>query len=296
MFNDLGHPTRTALGWAAGDESADVLVGLHARRSAASIEAWRAKWPGRPIVVVLTGTDLYRDIRTDASAQASMALADRLVVLQEAGLDELSASLRSKTHVIYQSTPRMASLTRVPKAHGSEGVFQALMVGHLRDEKDPATFMRAARHLSSRSDIALSHVGGGLDASLHQQALETQICWPNYRFVGPLNHQDTLERIASADVLVHASRMEGGAHVILEAVQCATPVLASRISGNVGMLGEGYAGYFELGDELALAALVARCRDDATFLALLARQCEARSHLFEPIAEQAALQALIAGI
>ena len=48
--------------------------------------------------------------------------------------------------------------------------------------------------------------------------------------------------------------MEGGAHVILEAVQSGTAVLASRIDGNVGMLGPAHEGYFEVGDDAGLAA------------------------------------------
>ena len=76
--------------------------------------------------------------------------------------------------------------------------------------------------------------------------------------------------------------MEGGAQVIIEAIQSGTPVLASRISGNVGMLGKDYAGYFELGSAAELAALVRRCAAEPDFLALLQRQCQQRAPLFQP--------------
>ena len=79
--------------WAG--EPCDVLIALHARRSAPSIAAWAEAHPDRPLVVVLTGTDLYRDIRTDASARRSLQLATRLVVLQEQGLLELQPALRA---------------------------------------------------------------------------------------------------------------------------------------------------------------------------------------------------------
>jgi hypothetical protein len=74
----------------------DMMIALHARRSATSIARFAAVYPQRPLVLVLTGTDLYRDIRSDAQAQRSLALATRLVVLQAEGLRELPPSMRPR--------------------------------------------------------------------------------------------------------------------------------------------------------------------------------------------------------
>ena len=104
---------------------------------------------------------------------------------------------------------------------------------------------------------------------------------------------DARRRIQAAHVLVHPSVIEGGAHVVMEAVCSGTPVLASRIAGNIGMLGEDYGGYFELGDSEALAALLQRCRDEPAMLDRLAAQCASRAPLFEPALEQATLLALL---
>ena len=87
--------------------------------------------------------------------------------------------------------------------------------------------------------------------------------------------------------------MEGGAHVILEAVQSGTPVLASRISGNVGMLGANYAGYFKAGDAMGLAALLKRCATEPEFFALLQSQCELRAELFDPSVEKRLILELV---
>ena len=65
------------------------MAALHTRRSATSIQAWDRAYPDKPLIVVLTGTDLYRDIHTDADARQSLALASHLVVLQDAGLAAL---------------------------------------------------------------------------------------------------------------------------------------------------------------------------------------------------------------
>jgi glycosyltransferase involved in cell wall biosynthesis len=110
------------------------------------------------------------------------------------------------------------------------------------------------------------------------------------------------QRIQRAHVLVHTSHMEGGAHVIMEAITSGTPVLASRIPGNVGMLGEDYAGYFPPGDAAALADLLRRCatRPDApgsaagsVYLRQLKAQCARRAVLFAPAREQRSLHHLI---
>ena len=255
------------------------MIALHARRSAASIQAWAAQYPGKPLVLVLTGTDLYRDIQTDASAIRSLDLATHLVVLQEAGLAALPDGVRSKARVIFQSAPRLKPAVK------SKRRFTAVMVGHLRDEKDPLTFIKAAS-LCDLQVIRFEQIGDGLDAALASAATSAMAEQANYRWLGGLPRAQTRQRIKGAHVLVNCSVMEGGAHVVLEAVQSCTPVLASRISGNIGMLGADYAGYFDVGDALGLSVLVRRCATEPAFLAGLQNQCALRSELFEPHVEK----------
>jgi putative glycosyltransferase (TIGR04348 family) len=277
---------------AAGDTR---MLALHARRSAGSIAAWAEAHPGRGLAVVLTGTDLYQDLAADPSAQRSLALAQRLVVLQECGPEALAPELRAKARVIYQSAPACAPLAKPGDR------LEAVMVGHLRAAKSPQTLFAAARLLRGREDIRITHIGDGAgDPALAAEARATAAACPGYRWLGALPHDEALERIRAAHVLVHASALEGGAHVILEAVRCGTPVLASRVPGNVGMLGAGYAGYFPHGDAAALAGLLQACRNGqqaqdpaAGLLARLGAQCALRAPLFEPHAERAALLNLL---
>jgi putative glycosyltransferase (TIGR04348 family) len=279
------HPVRLAAAWQGGDEA--LMIALHARRSAPSIAAWKQAHPQRPLVVVLTGTDLYRDIAVDADAQRSLALADRLVVLQPLGLQSLPEGLRAKACVVVQSSPGRMTLAKTGRH------LRALMVGHLRDEKSPETYFEAARLLVGRPDILLDHIGAPLDQALGEQARALAATQPRYRWLGALPHAATRRRIQAAHVLVHASRMEGGAHVVIEAVSSGTPVIASRIDGNVGLLGEHYGGYFPCGDAAALAALLQRCRDDPAMLATLRVQCDQRAADFHPSRERARLLALV---
>jgi putative glycosyltransferase (TIGR04348 family) len=285
---------RLAKQWPDGvpDDDTHILLALHARRSAASVAAWAQAHPGRPLVLALTGTDLYRDIQGDASAQRSLALAHRLIVLQEQGPMALPEALRGKCRVVFQSSTRRQTLVKTT-AH-----LRAVVVGHLRDEKWPQTVFEAARLIGPDEGIFIDHIGAELDPALGAAARATQRDRPHYRWLGGLPHAATRSRIQRAHVLVHPSRLEGGAHVILEAALCGTPVLASRIDGNVGMLGADYGGYFPPGDAAALAALLRRARDGLAhgtgLLTALQAQCATRSALFEPAAERAALLNLLA--
>jgi putative glycosyltransferase (TIGR04348 family) len=273
-------------------DDTSLLLALHARRSAASINAWAQTHPGRPLVVALTGTDLYRDIDSDASARRSLALAHRLIVLQDQGPWALPEGLRAKCRVVLQSSTRRQTLTKTG-AH-----LRVVVVGHLRDEKWPQTIFEAARLLAPEEGIRIDHIGRELDLLLAHAARQTQATCPHYRWWGGLPHGATRSRIQRAHVLVHPSRMEGGAHVIMEAVLSGTPVLASHIDGNVGMLGADYPGYFPPGDAAALVAMLRACRTgqarpDGGMLAALQAQCSLRAPLFEPQAEQAALLSLM---
>lgn len=282
------HEVAVARDWAPPDRAPDLMIALHARRSAAALAAFRAAHPGRPLVLVLTGTDLYRDIAEDPQARASLGMADALVLLQAAGLDLLQETLRGKAHVIYQSAPALR-----PHVHGATARFADIcMVGHLREEKDPLTYIRAAG-LVTHPGARLLHIGGALDPDLGRAARAAQAGNPRYRWLGALPHAAARQRLKRCRAMVIASRMEGGANVIIEAVTSGVPVLASNISGNRGMLGEDYAGYFAPGDAAALARLVDRVLGEAAFDALLRRQCAARAALFAPSAEQAALRDLV---
>ena len=281
-------------GRSAEDKDDDGMLALHARRSADSVAAWAQLNPDKPLALALTGTDLYRDIENDASARHSLQLAQRLIVLQDQGPLALPVALREKARVVLQSSTRRVALEKTT-AH-----LRAVAVGHLREEKSPETLFAAARLLRAEDGICIDHIGRSLQADLAAEAEATMAQCPHYRWLGGLAHAATRQRIQRAHVLVHPSRMEGGAHVIMEAVLSGTPVLASRVPGNVGMLGTGYEGYFDHGDAAGLARLLQTCRrglgSGGGLLSQLRSQCDARSVLFEPAAEKAALRQALADL
>jgi putative glycosyltransferase (TIGR04348 family) len=291
-----GHyAVRLARQWPDGPSShdgTDMLLALHARRSATSVVAWATAHPQRPLIVALTGTDLYRDIAHDVQAQRSLELAQRLVVLQELGPKALPEAFSDKCRVVFQSASARQAL-RKTTAH-----LRAVTVGHLRTEKAPATLWAAARLLRPDEGIFIDHIGAALSPDMAEAARQTAHECPHYRWLGGLPHAAARARIQRAHVLVHPSAMEGGAHVVMEAVLSGTPVLASDIDGNVGMLGRDYGGYFPVGDAAALADGLRQLRrglnGSAGQLTTLQAQCESRAALFAPEAERRSLLGLLA--
>lgn len=277
---------RLAASW--DGSAADIMIALHARRSATSIAAFAQACPSHPLIVVLTGTDLYRDIAIDEGAQYSLQVASSLVVLQDKGLLALPAQFRSKAVVVHQSSPSMRA-----RCHDkADSICHISMVGHLRNEKNPDCFMQAAA-MTTLPGLRFNQVGGALDAALAAQARVTEHQHARYRWLGNISHAKTRRLIQRSHLLVVPSRMEGGANVIIEAVRSGVPVLASDISGNRGMLGDDYAGYFPAGDPASLAALVVRSVQEPAFHALLQKQCARRAAMFSPQREQTALLQLL---
>jgi putative glycosyltransferase (TIGR04348 family) len=285
LLRELGHDVDVQVKW--NGTAADLMIALHARRSHDSIARFAAAYPARPLLLALTGTDLYRDIRIDADAKRSLLLATRMIVLQEMGLAELAPVARRKTRVIYQST---RPIKRVPPL---KSCFEVCVSGHLREEKDPFRLAAALEYLPQQSRIRVTHMGAAMSSEMATAARAWSKCEPRYRWIGELPHGLALRRLSRSRLMVISSRMEGGANVVTEALAAGVPVVASRIPGNIGMLGADYAGYYPLGNERALARLLWRAESEPEFYRRLNRQCAARRHLISRAREKDGLRRLL---
>lgn len=288
ILGELGHVAMVVDSYKGTD--VDALVAIHARRSADAVLEFRIKYPDRPLILGMSGTDLYVDIRNDKKAQQALGLAHRLVLLQPAGLDELPEDARDKARVIYQSVlPVPARSGVVP-----DGAFNVCVVGHLRDVKDPFCTAEAARSLPSDSRVNVVHVGKALSPEMEERAVAETGSNDRYQWRGQLERDETLELIASCDLLALTSRSEGGANVIGEAIVCGTPVVSSRISGSIGLLGADYPGYFDFGEREQLTALLRRLETDTAFHLQLTERCVGLAEQFSPARELASWRSLLA--
>jgi putative glycosyltransferase (TIGR04348 family) len=260
-----GHRVSISTEWHG--EPADVMLALHARRSHASIK----EFPG-PVVLALTGTDIYQDVHRSPEARRSIDLARELIVLQAKAAEEIPGR---KVHVVVQSS------STTLRHHPIKGKFRICVIGHLRAVKDPLLTLKALNHIER--DLEVIQLGELLEKELKPKTSDRR-----YRWLGSVPHGRALKWLASSHVMVISSRMEGGANVVCEALRIGVPVLASRIPGNVGLLGEDYAGYFPVGDDRALARLLAK---EKSFYEKLKRQIAPLRTMVAPRSEAKALLA-----
>lgn len=285
-LTELAHDVCVLTAW--DGESADLLVALHARRSHASVVRFSERFPGAPLVVGLTGTDIYVELHDGEESLDSLYRARRLVALQRLAVYRLPPDLRDRVRVIHQSAEPPAD--RPPTATDA---FEVCVLAHLRAVKDPLLAARAVRRLPADSRLLVRHAGQALDEDLADAARHEECANPRYRWLGPLPRAQARRLLASSRVLVLCSASEGGANVVSEAIVCGVPVLSTRIDGSVGLLGEDYPGYFGVGDESALAKLLQRVETDAGFLGELRRRCDALAPLFTREAERRAWRDLL---
>lgn len=286
LLRDLGHRVQVAVEYA--DEPADLMIALHAWRSAESITRFRSRHPDRPLIVGLGGTDVYRFLASEPETTLrSLDLADALVGLHDLLGDAIPARYRSKLHIIHQSAK---PLRRLPPRRR---VFDVCVIGHLRTEKDPFRTALAARLLPSESCVHVTHVGKALDDSWADQARAEMATNPRYEWRGDVAGADVRRIFARTRVMVLSSIMEGGANVISEAVVAGVPVIASDIAGSIGLLGKDYPGYFQTGNEVALAELLSRAENDADYLESLRVGCASRASLFTEERERSSWRDLL---
>ncbi len=281
-----------------------MLIALHARRSYSSIKRFRRENIEAPIIVALTGTDLYRDIRSNKLARQSLEIATRIIALQPKAFEELRRDLRDRTRIIYQSfenvsgnTPAGTTKTRLRKQRfsgsSSKPSLDVCVIGHLRAVKDPFRTALAARLLPPSSKIRILQIGGAMTSVMATRAKAEERTNPRYRWRGEQPQSRVHRMLAKSDLCVLSSRIEGGANVLSEVIVATIPILASRIDGNVGILGPDYPGFFRVGDTHQLAKLLNRAETEPGFLDELSTSVKALAPIFDPKREEQAWAALI---
>jgi glycosyltransferase involved in cell wall biosynthesis len=217
-----------------------------------------------------------------------MAMADQIVTLQAQALELIPLKYRSKASVIYQSMP---ALKRQCPPKNS---FLVSIISHLRPEKDPFCIVRALSSIPAQSRLRVVHIGQVIDQDMAIQAQNAMSSEKRYQWLGKLTHAQTMRWLTRSHLMVISSLMEGGAHVVSEAASIGIPIIASKIAGNIGLLGSDYEGYFPVQDDQQLAKRILLAESDQSFYQQLTEQVQDRQILFKPDVEQSAITALIA--
>jgi putative glycosyltransferase (TIGR04348 family) len=273
-------------------ESVDLMVAIHAWRSADSIARFKARHPDRPVVLQLSGTDLYQYLDEDAAPTLrSMVLADRLVVLNDRARRAVPRRLHERLVTIHQSV-LIARQRRRPSVR----TVDIAVIGHLRDVKDPLRAAAAARLLPEASRVRIIQVGRAYTDQWAEHARDEAKRNARYVWREDVPPAAVRRLLLRSHAMVISSLSEGGANVVSEAVVAGVPVLASRVDGNVGLLGDDYPGYFPVGNTKALARLLRRIETDRDFVGRLTAAVARRAALFRPAREVAAWRALLRGL
>ncbi|MFQ5766843.1 MAG: selenoneine biosynthesis selenosugar synthase SenB [Acidobacteriota bacterium] len=284
LLRDLGHQVTIQQAW--NGRRCDLLVALHARRSLPSIKSFHHSYPQHPLIIALTGTDLYRDLARHQGARRSLTWTHRLIVLNRLAPDVLPPSVRSRVVVITQSAWGGAAAPSVRH-------FDICVLAHLRPVKDPFRTAMAVRLLPRNSRVRVLQMGRALTPQMKRRVLAEKRRNARYLWYGDLPRWRALAVLARCRLLVISSRAEGGANAVSEALARDVPILASRIPGNLGLLGNRYPGTFPVGDTRHLARLIHCAETDPVFLNRLKAGCRRAKQLIDPDRERAAWQRLL---
>jgi glycosyltransferase involved in cell wall biosynthesis len=213
---------------------------------------------GKPVTITARGTDINliprhalprRLILGAARRSAHMitvcrALKDALVELgAEAG--RITVLRNGVDLALFRPGDRALARARF----GMQG-FNLASVGHLIERKGHHHVIDA---LASLPDVTLHIAGSGAEEAPLRARAQALGVEARVRFLGSLP-QDTLRDLYNAaDTLVLASSREGWANVLLEAMACGTPVVASNVWGTPEVVAAPEAGV--LMDELSGAGV-----------------------------------------
>ena len=287
LLRRAGH--RVAIATEYRGAGTDLLIAIHAWRSAEAARRYRQLFPDRPLVIGLSGTDVNSFLDSDPELTlGTMEMADALICLHDLIGPALPPALRKKLHLVRQSALPLPQPRRPSRRH-----FDICVVGHLRAEKDPFRAALAARRLPAASRLRIVHLGKAHSPDFAQGAAAEMAANPRYRWLGEVPGWRVRREFAKTQAMVISSTQEGGANVVSEAIAAGVPVIASDIPGNIGLLGRDYSGYYPVRDEAALAALLHRAETEPAFLDTLTRQVQKLAPLFQPAHEQAALQRIV---
>jgi glycosyltransferase involved in cell wall biosynthesis len=270
------------------DPEADVLIAIHAMKSAPAIRGYRQARADGKVIVALAGTDIYPE-PCEATLE-SMRIADRIILLQDRAILKVPESECRKAQTILQSADTSCFSQY---AERSKNPFIVSVIGFLRDVKDPMRAAAASRLLPPESRVCIRHAGGILEDK-YKKLVETETVEnPRYRWLGIIDRTGIDKLLSESQLMVLSSFHEGGARVVSYSIVNHTPVLAAASDCAISLLGESYPGLYPAGDTEALAKLMNRAETDESFLNELREITKELAPKFAPALEVAAWEKLL---
>ena len=265
LLDAAGVSARAVDAW--NGEDATALVVLNSWRSAGLALDFRKRFPGRPLIAVLTGTDIFPHYPAHPDVDTALTAVDAIVAWHDASMEQIPERFRTKTHVIRKSAPDAPG----PLPPAPEGECRVLLAGHLREVKDPFRAVEAACALPDSSPVTIIHAGEALSPEMAAEARAWMDRCPRYHWLGGISRERMWEELARARWTLNTSWAEGGANAVIESLCCGRPVMASRIPGNTGLLGNDWPALYPPGDTASLTNLLLRCGDGEYHAELTAR-------------------------
>lgn len=287
FLRKLGHRVNIDIEYTG--ENTDLLIAIHAWRSADSILRYRGKYKNGPIILCLGGTDVNTFLKTETETTIrSIEMADVLICLHELIYESLPKIFRTKLYLVRQSALPLPCPRRPSYNH-----FDICVIGHLRDEKDPFRTAFATKRLPITSKIRVIHLGKAHTPKFAQKAVKEMEVNHRYQWIGDVPRWRVRREFIKTRLMVISSLQEGGANVVSEAIVAGVPIIASKIPGNVGLLGTDYPGYYPVANENKLAKLLERVEEDPEFIKILEKHIQQIRPKFEATREQAMLKKLV---
>ena len=255
-LQNLGHKVFTCNGFEekVNGEGVRCAFVLHAEKGFPVVKELAAK--NIPVVLVLTGTDLYKDVISTKKSKRdnclrSIQIASAIVVLHENAASDLLKVVsipRDRIFVVLQSVVDFKKRTFFFK---KKNYYKILMLSNIREEKGIIVaisgFLEFLKNIDARTKFTLDHIGGVLDQDYFKKITNLLEGVKSVSFLGSIEKGKLQTMLASYDLLLHSSFIEGGSLVIQEAQNAGLPIIASDISCHTALLGSTYVGLHSVG-------------------------------------------------
>jgi teichuronic acid biosynthesis glycosyltransferase TuaC len=244
------------------DEGGDFdLIDAHYFYPDGVAAALLAKYFNKPLVITARGSDITQFPQFPVPRKKILWAAhqaDAVITVANALRDELVAMgvPAAKIHSLRNGVDLKLFYPEVP-APAKGAMFKLLTVGQLVPVKDQQLIINA---LPMMPDVSLDLAGAGPDRAMLEALVARLRLGDRVRFLGALPQPELRRHYAQADAMVLASSREGWANVLLEAMACGTPVVASRVWGTPEVVAAPDAGLLMAErTPQGLADAVARC-------------------------------------